>query len=103
EDGIRGFHVTGVQMCALPILYYLRCTGGSANIMYTALPCDESGNRVGVYLSKNTLPSSTNSRGAVMRVMAPADFEWTIIPQVERSEERREGKVVGSGQRCRLA
>src|SRR5690606_41030138 len=32
EDGIRDFHVTGVQTCALPISGYLQFSASSANL-----------------------------------------------------------------------
>src|SRR5690606_6103575 len=55
EDGIRDFHVTGVQTCALPI-----CFGGSVS----ALRLTEKGYRVGVLeagrrFTRETLPRNS--------------------------------------------
>src|SRR5690606_40653974 len=32
EDGIRDFHVTGVQTCALPILFEVKSTNGDVHL-----------------------------------------------------------------------
>src|SRR5690606_40462360 len=36
EDGIRDFHVTGVQTCALPIYLYFRLIDGGARVVHAA-------------------------------------------------------------------
>src|SRR5690606_9652654 len=38
EDGIRGFHVTGVQTCALPISWLTRNTDGAEVVVHFAPP-----------------------------------------------------------------
>src|SRR5690606_40892598 len=38
EDGIRDFHVTGVQTCALPIFTALACGGAMKAYLYTSNP-----------------------------------------------------------------
>src|SRR5690606_39475888 len=43
EDGIRDFHVTGVQTCALPILYSL----GTVIVFLSCLCGSEQGNQGG--------------------------------------------------------
>src|SRR5207302_6143298 len=68
EDGIRDFHVTGVQTCALPIsgaaparesptMKYTRITIRTAN----------SGTTIGIHLTK---PSPSRSRNSPARVSA---------------------------------
>src|SRR5690606_15858953 len=37
-DGIRGFHVTGVQTCALPIYVQAEVVGGLSKVLLTASP-----------------------------------------------------------------
>src|SRR5690606_40150059 len=80
EDGIRDFHVTGVQTCALPILQPPRLERS---------------------LGQVTLADGT-SLDADAFVFAPGPWMGTLFPDeagslVSRSEERRVGKEC----RCR--
>src|SRR5690606_40168292 len=69
EDGIRDFHVTGVQTCALPI-YNQRRLG--------AVSLKQYAREAGV-MDKNFLPKLVDSA-----------YGWTV--RADRSEERRVGK-----------
>src|SRR5690606_39972084 len=79
EDGIRDFHVTGVQTCALPILY------------------DENGNPIQDVL---TLDQSNiqNEKYNIQSEVAPPIFQFALRFELTdkglktRSEERRVGK-----------
>src|SRR5688500_20318705 len=74
EDGIRGYKVTGVQTCALPISPTLT----PAAIDATALPCDAAGS------------SSRSSKQGSVALFALVHLERPRSR--ERSEERRVGK-----------
>src|SRR5439155_13686902 len=80
EDGIRDGHVTGVQTCALPILFMLEQVPG----LYTLVPAL---NAVGPQqaVSRRLLqqaPGKAQSKGA----------DWLDARGEIRSEERRVGK-----------
>src|SRR5690606_39305547 len=86
EDGIRDFHVTGVQTCALPIFKPVAETGGRGQSvahgmgeLATALSAisDSRFEHDGVVLEHNLTEVDTLSVGQV---------------RVARSEERRVGK-----------
>src|SRR5207302_2308545 len=79
EDGIRDFHVTGVQTCALPISFILileDCRVPKANVL------GEAGK--GYKIAIGTLNEGRIGIGAQM--VGVARGAW------ERSEERRVGK-----------
>src|SRR5690606_40893663 len=87
EDGIRDFHVTGVQTCALPILTASCVTksgvalGGDLNIIKTS----HNGIFLSYYLnSKKKLDIARLSQGI-------------SVVHLYRSEERRVGKECRSG------
>src|SRR5690606_39688316 len=73
EDGIRDFHVTGVQTCALPILRMY----GTCNWPATAYIC-----------SSSPPPETSFMMCAPNRIASRA----TLERKVSRSEERRVGK-----------
>src|SRR5690606_40062209 len=78
EDGIRDFHVTGVQTCALPI-----CVQAASRVMASkASPRPASRTS-----SRDTVGSSASSR----RTTASASLA-TRCRRSCRSEERRVGK-----------
>src|SRR5690606_40216808 len=88
EDGIRDFHVTGVQTCALPI--YLALASGHSRFavigagvigLTTALRLIETGADVAIYAAE--FPAETRS--------ARATGVWSPSSRI-RSEERRVGK-----------
>src|SRR5690606_40982394 len=87
EDGIRDFHVTGVQTCALPIFVSIMGSGGEHFA-------------VGVYLGTEALMGFW-----MMQQMPAFDMEMFLsFRQLQlsfedreiRSEERRVGKECGS-------
>src|SRR5690606_39798431 len=95
EDGIRDFHVTGVQTCALPILglgavctvWVLYLFGSSARSALTVARVHEVGSESGGYLVSYVLPFLTVETPGALDALAYG-----------RSEERRVGKECRS--RC---
>src|SRR5690606_40467995 len=90
EDGIRDFHVTGVQTCALPILPGQKFR--RSDIIRTQQKLGQLGYFAPDKIGQNLVPNPAN--GTV-------DIEWQVEEQsndqVElsggwRSEERRVGK-----------
>src|SRR5207302_7725708 len=89
EDGIRDFHVTGVQTCALPILdaaHSERASvfgwqGGSLPALFLATSHPERVQRLVLF-------------HGCARIMWAPDHPWgmTSEQERERSEERRVGK-----------
>src|SRR5690606_40512271 len=83
EDGIRDFHVTGVQTCALPIFY-------GDKVMST------------VNARRGALPRRRElvSNGEIGIVVGQAKFgrawDGKTPERLDRSEERRVGKEAGS-------
>src|SRR5690606_40706539 len=89
EDGIRDFHVTGVQTCALPI-YKLKVENGSANgdffipsslntgiyrlIGYTNF---SRNNKQDSYVQKNIYVLNTFVRSEERRVGKECRFRWS--------------------------
>src|SRR5690606_40613529 len=88
EDGIRDFHVTGVQTCALPILAHLTVDAHGVR-------GDEPGfdaSDVAVYgLGINPNFEET---GQMQWANFTGTLDWDYLD--ERSEERRVGKEGGS-------
>src|SRR5690606_40555735 len=88
EDGIRRFHVTGVQTCALPIYGNVQLAGVDAIKITQALEC----------LPERAEIVVTGLVGRGMRVRKrggrDARTEETVLPIQDgaRSEERRGGK-----------
>src|SRR5207302_5259255 len=80
EDGIRDFHVTGVQTCALPISELCRRFGRPSRR-----------GRPGGLRSDGTAPRPTPPTGA------GAPYAGLAPPPRVRSEERRVGKECRSG------
>src|SRR5690606_39790813 len=74
EDGIRDFHVTGVQTCALPISQYEEKSGCKGRFTYHKLAADQ------------TLLYELESS----EISVCDDVQLVLID--ERSEERRVGK-----------
>src|SRR5690606_39476018 len=92
EDGIRDFHVTGVQTCALPIFIDSRAQFRRARELLETRTVSES--------QVQQLESTMNADEARLRA-AQARFEQTLVRapfagrvglRQIRSEERRVGK-----------
>src|SRR5690606_39440652 len=77
EDGIRDFHVTGVQTCALPI---------SANTVITGTAAASVSNR----RNRSVAPPEVSSRRARNQSRSAGRPRWSRC--AARSEERRVGK-----------
>src|SRR5690606_39317722 len=87
EDGIRDFHVTGVQTCALPIFQEFM-------IMPVGAPNFSEGLRWGVEIF-HQLKSVLKGKGYSTNVGDEGGFAPDIQSNeeaIERSEERRVGK-----------
>src|SRR5690606_41087110 len=88
EDGIRDFHVTGVQTCALPILSLAQ--EGTQLSLITLLRIDLIGQRLSRFEARQIvqdLPGDHFIRSRRCNVRCHANL-W-VMP---RSEERRVGK-----------
>src|SRR5690606_40923264 len=89
EDGIRDFHVTGVQTCALPILVELAKYGlGAADMAacinwFSKVVSDDAGNIA--------LDGSQASAGNSLSLRFEMDT-LVVLHACPRSEERRVGK-----------
>src|SRR5690606_41202485 len=91
EDGIRDFHVTGVQTCALPI---------------SPAPGRDYYNRDNDFFSSHSIPALLGGldRGAKERLTARIDALTALYTELSdiyqrdkgRSEERRVGRVCRS-------
>src|SRR5690606_39660302 len=88
EDGIRDFHVTGVQTCALPISL---CACQSAK--FPRFPSRGHAGRVAAMnASDRTDEMPPPTGGHWVDVGAVDDFAEGALREVRRSEERRVGK-----------
>src|SRR5690606_41143120 len=81
EDGIRDFHVTGVQTCALPI-----CLADKSLILQATL----------THCETMSTPQNKKERISIGSLgpaeIGDADTENTYVFEAQRSEERRVGK-----------
>src|SRR5690606_40335412 len=88
EDGIRDFHVTGVQTCALPIwfpivlLFSLLGSPAQAQQQVTIYRCTDA---AGALTIQNDEPCPAGQKQEVREVDVPP-------PMPARSEERRVGR-----------
>src|SRR5690606_40348109 len=91
EDGIRDFHVTGVQTCALPIWTERRMAFVSG---LTLVGCDETESRTKAY-SDLAAAIRQYCHPSVIRADNEELFKrmvFNILVTNDRSEERRVGK-----------
>src|SRR5690606_39889277 len=79
EDGIRVFHVTGVQTCALPICPACSTATRSAQLSRSSTSCDETSTLQLLSGAASSNPSVNSCRASGSRPL-------------NRSEERRVGK-----------
>src|SRR5690606_39502356 len=82
EDGIRDFHVTGVQTCALPILEEISNLTGVPLVLHggTGIPLKD----IQKAISLGTAKINVNTENQMAQTK--------VVRQVLRSEERRVGK-----------
>src|SRR5690606_41077657 len=93
EDGIRDFHVTGVQTCALPI-------SGAEPRVYSAgrKRCNTSGPR-----SRERALKSSSSRPVLTRVLLSSNTEALSVRRLRtstRSQTRSDERRVGTERRA---
>src|SRR5690606_40942016 len=81
EDGIRDFHVTGVQTCALPIFAAIALTLRKRSDVKRNRPSDQVKAQAKDRLRLVSIPSQTEAPSAA-----------TGAEPAQRSEERRVGK-----------
>src|SRR5690606_40172042 len=95
EDGIRAFHVTGVQSCALPIL-----TLADISLAAAQAGKQKIGKALGKLVEKGKLDAATSA--AILDRITPVGELEALAPcdaVIERSEERRVGRGGGHGGR----
>src|SRR5690606_40291525 len=92
EDGIRDFHVTGVQTCALPIL--LRSVSGGRP------PARMSSSAAATIFAM----VRTVSAGCLPTLVSPESITASVPSMTAlATSERSEGRRVGEGAACRRA
>src|SRR5690606_41129028 len=95
EDGIRDFHVTGVQTCALPISTVGAPTDRTRSPLHATPPtCTITGDRAAAHAPAR---GGAGPRGGASRAPAGPRGGASRAP-AGRSEERRVGK--GGSARC---
>src|SRR5690606_39292301 len=94
EDGIRFFHVTGVQTCALPIsmngarlIARLRAELGDSSVLVDP--------DVTASYSHDMMPLA--DRAKPLAVVLPADVEGVQATEIGRASCRESGKTGGAG------
>src|SRR5690606_40414713 len=92
EDGIGGFHVTGVQTCALPI-YALQYAGRGPNAMSNWQRASDRAMTARRHLLAGGMPATSILQVAALADSAPLNVENPRAHENRRiSEERRDGK-----------
>src|SRR5207302_3725354 len=90
EDGIRGFHVTGVQTCALPISVAMRSLQEADNAKILALKA-EADKTAALHVAKKAVETAKEADKKLSEVEGQAHAN-NIVLMSARSEERRVGK-----------
>src|SRR5690606_40293117 len=93
EDGIRDFHVTGVQTCALPILLYVL---GTAVIKLPSEDRDRIFAAMFLILGSILFWALFEQAGSSLNLFTDRHVNRSIFGW-ERSEERRVGKECRGG------
>src|SRR5690606_40478799 len=88
EDGIRDFHVTGVQTCALPILGHGRKEVADA----IARQASAVGYAHGMMFTTSALEEYCEELASVVPLERPRFYLLSSGSEVVRSEERRVGR-----------
>src|SRR5690606_39885081 len=89
EDGIRDFHVTGVQTCALPICEVITLIGRYKDVKYLKHAADKSGYRIVTLVKDGVRKTKTVHRLVTEAFMGESDL---CVNHIDRSEERRVGE-----------
>src|SRR5690606_40332730 len=90
EDGIRDFHVTGVQTCALPIYVFLEIGPGEGAL---TLPLAARGVPVVAVEIDRDLSAALAARVPPSVTIITGDIlETDVVPILTSSEERRGGR-----------
>src|SRR5690606_39987898 len=99
EDGIRDFHVTGVQTCALPIFYSSLATAESRSSRpLRQAPCRMSASKAPAkHSSRQALLSILLSLSAATRRNTQASARR---PEIGRASCRERGQITAAGRRC---
>src|SRR5690606_39282505 len=87
EDGIRDFHVTGVQTCALPILPK---STNKPLLVFDILVAFSK--RVGSLNLDGSWSAPSKSQYPTFEYVVPEASEAFPVSSIHRSEERRVGK-----------
>src|SRR5690606_41180662 len=90
EDGIRDFHVTGVQTCALPI--YLTKAKQHLERASVAKFDDASIDLAILLFSENTAASNKTGLQKLQPLISKGNMQAIHAKALYRSEERRVGK-----------
>src|SRR5690606_39872585 len=91
EDGIRDFHVTGVQTCALPILFLDGNTGFAVGAYGLMLRTDDAG------ATWTAVPITAQSEAeADEEEVAEADDSWTFSDEDLMLEEESNPHLNGT-------
>src|SRR5690606_39827494 len=93
EDGIRDFHVTGVQTCALPICWVIHTVGPN----FAAGNTDRS-LLVSCYRRSLEVAEELGARSVAFPLVSAGIYGWPREDaiRVARSEERRVGEECGA-------
>src|SRR5690606_40754829 len=91
EDGIRAFHVTGVQTCALPILLFLGVAGSVTSVVWAATP-PSTAITPGPEKSEVEVQTLYLNKDSVRPNRYTGPVKEGEELSVDRSEERRVGK-----------
>src|SRR5690606_41131342 len=94
EDGIRAFHVTGVQTCALPISRNLVTDRLRRGRVVSIEPVGDPGS-LNVLIDEVTPERRLDAHQVLRRLAAAFD---RLPPRCRRSEERGGGYVGASGE-----
>src|SRR5690606_40512578 len=99
-DGIRDFHVTGVQTCALPILVSAIENAIVATLAACHIEAYPKPDAPGVYVRKGQGEAKIASLGIrIRRGCSYHGLSLNVDMDLARSEERRVGKERGSEER----